>query len=296
MPSPTIRLVAFVCLVAASLQATAQETLQWKFRSKETLKYSVIQNMNTVQKIGDQTRNAVMNQAMDMSWQVLGMSANGEVVMNQVVNRIRMKMDNGAAGVIEFDTQSEKKPENPAIARMSETFAKIVSQPFQVSMKPTGKISDVKVPEGLLAAIKQNAAGNAAALDEKTLQQMMKQSAVTLPGQAVGPNSTWNSTESIQLPFGTMKIESTMTYLQKDDQGNAIIDIQPSISVEPREGAPVSMTLTSSEGRGQVTFSIANGRVLKSRLDLTLAMKISGPGGQTIEQTIKQTTAMTLAE
>ena len=296
MRSSFVRFLACTCLVGTSVSVTAQDTLQWKFRAKETLKYNVVQNMTTVQKVGDQTRNAVMNQAMEMSWQILGASAAGDTVMNQIVRRIRMKMDNGPAGVIEFDTQSTEKSDNPVIARMGQTFEKIVNQPFQVTMKATGKIADVKVPEGLLSAIQQNAAGNAAALDDNTLKQMMKQSAVTLPGKPVGPNSTWTSTEAIQLPFGTMNINSKMTYLQKDAQGNAIIDIQPQITVAPREGAPVSMTLTSSEGRGQVTFNIASGRVLKSRLDLTLAMKISAAGGQAIEQTIKQTTAMTLAQ
>lgn len=293
----TIRTINF--LTAASmafscLTANAQDTLQWKFRSQETLKYSVVQNMKTDMIIGGNNVNQTMNQAMDMSWQVLGSSADGNTVMNQVVNRIRMKMEGGAAGVIEFDTASTDKPANPIIATMGETFQKIVNQPFQVTMQPTGKIEKVEVPPELLAALKSGAAGNVSALNEETLKQMMKQSAVTLPRQTVGPNSSWTSKQSVQLPFGTMNIDSAMTYLQKDAVGNAIIDVVPKITVTPKEGAAIKMTLTSAEGRGQVTFNIAQGRVAQSRLDLTMSMKIEAANGQVFDQTITQTTAMTL--
>lgn len=295
----TIRTIHILTIAALAFSATAthaQDTLQWKFRQNETLKYSVVQNMKTAMKIGGNNVNQNMNQAMDMSWQILGNSANGNTMMNQVVNRIRMKMDGGPAGAIEFDTQSTEKPSNPIIATMGETFQKIVNQPFQVTMQPTGKIENVTVPQQLIDAIKEGAAGNAAALNEETLKQMMKQSAVTLPRQAVGPNSTWTSKQSVQLPFGTMNIDSTMTFLQKDSVGNAIIDVVPKISVTPKAGAPVKMELKSADGRGQVTFNIAQGRVAQSRLDLTMSMKIEAANGQVFDQTITQTTAMTLVQ
>ena len=149
MFATSVRFLALACLAGSSLSAVAQDKLQWKFRANETLKYSVVQNMTTIQKVGDQTRNAVMNQAMDMSWQVLGASAAGDTVMNQIVNRIRMKMDNGPAGVIEFDTQSDEKPANPAIARTGQTFEKIVQKPFQVTMKQKRKIRLLSRPRAL---------------------------------------------------------------------------------------------------------------------------------------------------
>ena len=288
----TIAAFAFSCNTAS-----AQDLLQWKFRSQETLKYNVVQNMKTTMAVGGNTvQNTTMNQAMDMSWQIQGSAAGGETVMNQVVDRIRMKMEGGAGGTIEFDTQSKEIPQNPIIASMGETFQKIVGQPFKVTMAGSGKISNVDVPGALLDAIKQGSAGNASALDEKTLKQMMMQSAVMLPTQPVGPNSSWDSNQKVELPFGTMNIDSKMTFMQKDAQGNAIIDVVPSISVTPKEGAPVKINLTSSTGRGQVTFNIIQGRVSKSRLDLTLGMKIEAANGQVFDQTIVQTTAMTLAQ
>lgn len=292
----TLSILTLASLAFTSTTAEAQDVLQWKFRTQETLQYKVLQNMKTAMTIGGQNVNQTMNQAMDMSWQVLGGSAAGDTMMNQIVTRIQMKMEGGPAGAIEFDTNSTEKPGNPIIATMGETFQKIVNKPFKVAMQPTGQISNVEVPQELLDAVKSGAAGNGAALTEETLKQMMKQSAVTLPQQPVGPNSSWTSKQSVQLPFGTMNIDSKMTFIQKDAAGNAIIDVVPNISVTPKEGAPVKMTLTSAEGKGQVTFNIVQGRVLKSRLDLTMSMKIEAANGQTFDQTVSQTTAMTLVQ
>ena len=194
-----------------------------------------------------------------MSWHVQSTSAAGETVMNQVVDRISMKMEGGPAGTVAFDTNNNVKSENPIINSMGEMFRQIVNQKFQVTMKPTGQITDVQVPAQLLEALRRSAAGNPGALDETSLQQMMKQSAVMLPGQPVALRNTWNSQQSVQLGFGTMNIKSEMTFIEVDTTGNAIIRVVPEISVVPKPDAPIRMTLTSSTGQGEVAFNIAHG-------------------------------------
>lgn len=286
---------SLLSLLVFSQIADAQDTLVWKFRAQETLQYTVKQTMKTSMDIGGNKINQDMNQSMDMAWNVQSVAASGDVVMSQVVRRIQMNMAGGPAGEVEFDTNNTQKSDNPIVNSMGDVFRKIVNQPFTVSMKPTGEITNVEVPNQLLEAVRQSAAGATGALDENTLKQMMKQSAVTLPGQPVSPKNSWTSTQNVQLPFGTMNIRSTMTYLEKDSAGNALIDVVPEITVTPKEGAPVKMTLKNSSGRGQVTFNIVQGRVAKSQLDLTLTMTIE-TGGQTFNQTIEQTTAMALAQ
>ncbi|MCP4786199.1 MAG: hypothetical protein GY903_13425 [Fuerstiella sp.] len=291
-----IRVTAVLTFLALSTQshsASAQQDLRWKFRAQETIKYNVQQKMQTKMKIGDTDVNQSMDQIMDMSWHVQSSSANGDTVMNQVVDRIFMKMEGGPAGVVEFDTSDNVKSENPIVNSMGEMFRQIVNQNFQVTMKPTGAITDVQVPDQLLNALRRSAAGNAGALDEKTLQQMMKQSAVMLPPQPVSARMTWSSQQSVQLGFGTMTIKSEMTFMEVDAEGNAIIKVVPEISVVPRPEHPIRMTLTSSSGQGEVAFNIAQGRVAKSELDLDMAMTIES-NGQTFNQTIKQVTTMTL--
>ena len=291
-----IRIAATLAFLALSSQAdyaSAQQDLRWKFRAQETIRYNVQQTMQTKMKIGDNDVNQSMDQTMEMSWHVLSSSAAGDTVMNQVVDRISMKMLGGPAGPVEFDTNNNVKSENPIINSMGEMFRQIVDQQFKVTMKPTGQITHVEVPAQLLEALRRSAAGNPGALDETSLQQMMKQSAVMLPGQPVALRNTWNSQQSVQLGFGTMNIRSQMTFVEVDATGNAIIRVVPEISVVPKPGAPIKMTLTSSTGEGEVAFNIAQGRVAQSTLDLDMAMTIES-NGQSFQQNIKQVTTMKL--
>ena len=92
-----------------------------------------------------------------------------------------------------------------------------------------------------------------------------------------------------------MTVKSELTYQGIDPStGHAKIAMIPVISVEPKPGADVTLTLTKSAGTGLVLFNVAKGRIAKSDLDLTMQMQVKS-FGQVIDQTIKQTTSMTLA-
>ncbi len=287
-------LLSFVIpFVVASGSVDAQELLSWKLKSGEQLNYSVVQNMQTSMKMADKNVNTAMSQAMDMSWKVRDVE-NESMVMNQAVTRIRMKMEGGPAGTLEFDTNNKEATDNQFLTRMREVFGKIVNQAFQVTMTASGKVQDVQVPPLLLEAVRQSAAGNSGALSEDTLKDMMRQSAVVLPDQPVGPNSTWTSSQTIKMPpFGTMSVNSEMKFVQTDAAGNVVIDVVPQISVVPSDNAQMRMTLTSSKGRGRVLFNNTTGRVVQSQLELTMQMKVE-TNGQSFNQVIKQTTSMKL--
>lgn len=289
--------VALFFVVSATLvpDIHAQELLTWKFKKGEQIRYGVVQNMQTSQKIGEKDVSSSISQQMDMGWNVLDIAANGSTVMNQTVDRIRLKMEGGPAGKIEFDTADNAPSDNPFLTRMKDVFGNIVKQPFTVTMTPSGKVENVKVPPLLLDAVRKSAAGNAGALSEDTLKDMMKQSAVTLPSQPVGPGSKWTSNQHVKLAFGTMTVQSTMAYVQKDSSGDIIIDVVPKITVAPSPNASTKMTLTSSSGRGRVMFNNEDGRVAQSQLDLTLQMTME-INGKTFDQVVKQTTAMKLVQ
>lgn len=295
----SIRIPAILSLIVATALSTstvdAQEFLRWKFRRGEEIKYNVQQNMETISQVGDNQINQAMKQSMDMVWNVMDVSAGGDAVMHQIVKRIRIKMANGKEGEILIDTSNPEPSENPFVQQMLSVFGNIVNQNFKVGMKPTGEVDHVEVPKELIDALRTSAAGNAAALNEKTLEDMMKKSGVTLPSEKIGPESKWSSEQSVQFPFGTIKIKSTMTYVEKDASGNAIINVTPEVSVTPTEGAPVKMTVEKSSGQGQVTFDVEAGRVTKSQLDLQMLLKIDSGQGS-FNQTIRQQTALTLVE
>lgn len=286
--------VTLILTAGSSLTALAQDDLRWKFQSGETLKYQVQQKMQTEMAVGGQKINTNMQQSMDMSWKVGMVSGQGDAAVVQTVDRVQMKMEGGPFGSLQFDTNSTEVPANPIVKAMAEVFRKIIGQEFKVTMKSTGKVENVEVPPQLLQAL--NTAGAANALNEDTLKQMMEQSSVLLPAAAVSPGQSWESAQQIQLPFGEMKVSSKMTYEGRDQStGMARIAMKPTITVTPKEGSPLQLTMKKSEGSGQVLFDPSRGRIVRSDLDLTLEMQVSQQG-QVIDQTVQQKTSMLLAQ
>ena len=295
MLSRSIAVCSIVGLLAlAAPLTTAQESLAWKFQSGETLKYVVTQNTDMLIELGGQKQTMTTNQKMDMVWKVGTVDSNGSAQMAQVVERVQMKSEGGPFGTVQFDSSDGKVPESPLVKSMVEVFKKIIGQEFGVTMLSTGKVEDVKVPQSLLDELaKSGAAGDA--INKDVLKQMMTQSAVTLPEKAVKTNDAWEISQKIDMPFGTMSVTSVLTFKGIDSaSGMAIIEMKPSVSVQPKDGAPITLTVTRSEGTGIVQFDKSLGRIVRSDLDLTLDLEIKRFGSQ-IKQTLHQKTAMELA-
>jgi hypothetical protein len=218
----------------------------------------------------------------------------GDAQMSQVVERVSMKSEGGPVGSFEYDSTASTPPDSPLARTMADVFAKIIGQDFPITMKPSGKITKVTVPEGLLKTLSQaGAAGNA--INEDTLKQMMTQSAITLPETPVKKGDSWETSQKVELPFGTMTVASKLTYQGVDtSSGMARIDMKPSISMKAKEGAPLSLTVTKSDGKGTVLFDTAKGRIARSDLNVTMEMSVK-QFGQTVNQTLKQETSMVLA-
>ena len=288
------------CLTVTSLMLlcsatiTAQDLVQWKFRSGQNLNYSIVQDMKTSTKFGEEIVSQHMVQTINMSWKTLGTSAGGDAVVQQVFDRVRVNMEGGPAGKIAFDSTKPGAGDNPVMKALADAYGKIIGQPFQMTMAPSGAISKVKIPQGLLSAVQDSQAGRSGVLTEKMLTDMMKKSAVMLPERPVSPGDTWKTTQVVDMPFGTTTITSNMKLVRKEN-GNAIIAFVPSVSITPRENVATKIQLAGSTGKGQISFDVANGRVNKTHLDLTLDMTID-INGQKVPQRIRNVTAMTLAQ
>ncbi len=290
-----LTLLTTITLFAGGSNLTAQEQLAWRFTPGESLKYVVNQKMDMAMTIAGKQQNVVMTQIMDMHWKIATVDAsNGDVKMSQTVERLKMNTEGPPFGLVSFDSASETVPDTPLGKSLAEVFKVMIGKEFDVRMKSTGKIESVQVPASLIEGLKKaGSAGNA--MDESTLKQMMTQSAITLPEKPVPPGEKWESVQQIDMPFGAMVVRSQLSYEGIDpSSGYALISMKPMITVTPKEGAPISLTLNHAEGRGLVRFDIAKGRIARSDLDLTMDMQVKSLG-QVIDQTVHQTTSMVLS-
>ncbi|MBL8819777.1 MAG: hypothetical protein JNL58_27375 [Planctomyces sp.] len=285
--------LALSVLMFVPAAGIAQEDLQWKFQSGETLKYTVQQKMQTSLTSGGRTFNSSLQQTMNMSWKIGAVAPSGDGTVTQSVDRVQLTSE-GPGGTVTFDSAAEKNTSSPQLNALSETYGKIIGQEFAMTMKPTGKVENVKIPDSLLQSIRKSAGSATNPLTEESLRSMMEQASVTLPGGPIAAGQSWDSTQTVDLPFGQMKIVSNMTYEGIDTTTKmAKIKMKPSISITPKENAAIQMTLKSAEGVGQVQFDQVKGRISRSELDLTLTMTVSRDG-TSVDQTTVQKTVMQL--
>ena len=95
----------------------AQEPLRWKFEPGQKLGYNMVQDMTMSSSGPFGQPNVTMNQVMEMTWQVKELNDQGEAVIRQKFDRMKMKMTLPPPfGVIEYDSKSDAAPAGPAAA------------------------------------------------------------------------------------------------------------------------------------------------------------------------------------
>jgi hypothetical protein len=221
------------------------------------------------------------------------MGAAGDAVVGQTIERINMDFSGSLIEPFKYDSADKTPPTTSMGRRIADSYSRILNQQFQVSMKPTGEITNVKIPETLMSALTTSGNG---VLTESMVKQMMTQSAVTLPVAAVAPRQSWTTRQSVDLPYGKMLISSKLTCTRIDAaSGIAIIAVAPEIKIESGEDAAQQVTLNSSSGEGEIHFDFTNGRIAKSLLDLTMDLTVR-LNEQQIDQKVSQNLSMVLSE
>ncbi|MFM7057019.1 MAG: hypothetical protein ACKO2P_08880 [Planctomycetota bacterium] len=279
--------------VAVFSPAVAQQKLAWKFNPGSQFKYDVTQTMVMEVTVAGNKTTQEIKQNMVMGWDVQKLGAAGDAVVGQTIERINMDFSGSLIEPFKYDSADKAPPTTSMGRRIADSYSRILNQQFQVSMKPTGEITNVKIPETLMSALTTSGNG---VLTESMVKQMMTQSAITLPPAAVAPRTQWTTRQSVDLPYGKMSITSVLTCRRIDSStGMAIIAVAPDIRIESGEDAAQQVTLNKSEGKGEVSFDFMNGRIAKSTLDLKMDMTVR-LNEQQIEQTVSQNLSMVLSE
>ncbi|MCH2201375.1 MAG: DUF6263 family protein [Fuerstiella sp.] len=291
-------MTARICLwlaLTACVTSTARsgDLLEWKLSTGESLKYTVQNEMVTTSTVGGFDNQSRLLQTMNMVWDVDTLTANRNFVVSQAIKRIRVEMSPNQSQSIVFDSGLKESPDDPFVRSLGNVFRKIVDRDFMVTMGPTGAIKDVSIPEDLLETLKTAAAGTPTGVDEPALKQMLSQTSVLLPTNPVENGDTWQSQQTVELPFTTLRLDARMTYKGLDDNGLAVIDYSPTVTLERKDDAPVKLTLTDSRGTGHVLFDRNQGRMVRMQLNLHMEMQSEIRGTKALQK-IDQQTVMVL--
>jgi Family of unknown function (DUF6263)/Wolframin C-terminal OB-fold domain len=241
---------------------------------------------------GGQNMETKMRQEMDMTWNVQEVKPDGNAVIRQKFDRVKMKMESPYGG-FEFDSQSEQAPAGLA-AMIAPMYKAMTEGEFIITMSNRGEVMDVKVPEEVVTALK-NSPGAAAMGDLATadgFKKMISQGALVLPEKAPSEGDTWTSKVEMKNPMvGTQIVETTYRYQgTKEMDGTTLAVIEPELKMSFGENPQpnVQMKIADQTSSGEVLFNIEEGRLRSSTLKQNVTIDVTA-GGQSMKQKIDQT-------
>ncbi len=298
MQSPTniIRPLLAACGLALTLLASpapAAEPLAWKFTPGLTNRYRMNQDTRLTINSGaggDATTHSVTT--IDISWIVEKVNDDGSAVLDQRIERMRIKAETGDNQVAEIDSAAKEDPQGQA-ATLVPLLKAITSKPFKVTMTPRGEIKEVEVPEAIVEALK-NQPGAAQMGDlatEAGFKKLVGQASFVLP-QKLEPSVEWTAKSESQLPaVGTQTAVTTYRYegpKEVDDKSMEAFSAKLSLSFA---GGQVPIAVTNQESNGEILFNREAGRLESSAIKQLTELKIT-VSGQPINQKIEQNVKM----
>jgi hypothetical protein len=269
--------VAALCLAAAKAQAANQ--LRWKFKEGEQMPYALQQSASILIDANGIEIDVKLKQVIDTVWTVKSVDSEGNAELSQKMERIQLTMNTPFTGEVHYDSKKPDEQPPPELwDRIGKPIEAMLEGEFTMKVSPTGKVSDLKLPEKLTQALQEQRGGGAQSMmmggglfTENTIRQTIEQGVLILPEQGVGEGVTWSREyENKMGPLGTQKIAVTYSYGGKEKQNGKVLEkiaSKTKVEFEPAEGGDIDaeMEITEQEGSGSVLFDSEAGKTVFSQ-------------------------------
>jgi hypothetical protein len=229
----TISVVMCVVFLAAVVCPAGQDKVDLKLRLKagESHEMKMTGTQDGTQTVNGQEIKQAQTDETVIGLDVLKVDANGVMDVAMTYKSIKMTMD-GPIGHIEFDSVTPKPtdPNRPQEKNIVANYAAMVGCKFQMKVKPTGEIYDIRGIKEMNAKVKERVSNSteAKAIDvdnrfsEKQLKDLAGRMMRIFPAEPVAIGDTWYITKSTNL---MMPIDIGETYtLKSRKNGIAYID------------------------------------------------------------------------
>jgi hypothetical protein len=236
---------------------------------------------STVAALGPQSMS--VQQELGMSWDIEDVNQEGNAVIRQQIRTVKMKMTVPPIGTIEYD--SEKAPVGPA-AMLAPMYMALMKGAYVITMTPRGEIKDVKIPEEVLAALKNSPGAEALGemATEEGFKKIMSQGSLVLQENAPKEGEELITKVEVESEdVGKQIVETIYKYQgSKDVDGVAHAVFQPTLKLNLEGG---QAKVAQQESGGEILFNVKEGRLASSKLEQHVTIEQSG--GQTkIDQSI----------
>jgi hypothetical protein len=289
-----LRVLLLALIAQLPTAARCEQPLRWKFVKGATNDYQLRQNMIMKMITPDgKEEPTVMNQTIDMQWVVDEVRPDGSALVSQHVRRMQMTMT-GQGGVNStFDTDSKTPPQGFA-AMVAPLLQAMTKGAFQTTMTARGEITDVKVPEEIMTAIKSSpgAAMMGDMASPEGFKKMLSQASLVLP-ETLAKGQEWTTEMEVKNPaFGVQRVKTTYRYEGSEEKDGQVLEVftpTMSMSFDNKAAAGLaSVEVTGQQSTGKVVFNRTLGRMESTDIKQGLDMVVS-VAGQKITQKLDQT-------
>ena len=270
---------------------TVAQELRYKYTAGAKNSYVMEQKQNMKMSAMGNEFEIKMNMTFEMTQTVDSVdTATGNAKMKQKIDRVKMLMEGGPIGTMEYDSKSDKEPDGP-LAAMAGIFKAMTDGEMKMTISNRGEVSDFKMPEKLMDELKNigGGAGGPAGnmFSEDQFKNMMNQSLMVLPKEApVAGSTTWDKTMEMKMgPMGAMKTTTKFTYAGKSGDFDKI-DMKLDMKMESDPNAPFQMKMNTKEAKGTTLFDNTKGRVQEVNVNTTMEMEMGPIGSANIVQTM----------
>lgn len=257
--------------------AVAQVQLKWTLKKGEKLNYEVVQNLEVKNRNG----KIKVNQTIDLSWNVKETKSNGSAVIEQKITRIRLAMDSGMMGKVEYDTR--KGPGEDALTRrIHDSMGALITGSSTLTLTPRGELKDLKLSRELKAAFakaKGVAGAPGGGINADTLKQIVGLMGAVFPAKAVTKGDTWKHALKSNNGIGELHVKLTRKYTGMQTlSGNKVarIESDSQFTLTPRAGFRGKISIKDKGSQTTSYFSVAKGRLISmsgvQNMDLTMTI------------------------
>ena len=273
-------------------------SLRWKFEKDKTFYQKMVTKTVQTMKVMNNDVNQTQNQTFYFSFKPTKVE-NEKVTIEQKIIGVAMDIEIGGSK-ISYDSTKSEQANNP----LGDFFKALVDSTFTIELDL--KTLTVSKVEGRDAFIQKLVAANPqmkplleVILSEGALKEMAEPTFAVVPNKEAAKGEKWKRTTKLDMgPIGKYDNEYNYT-LESVDKDTAKIKVDTVLNYkEPGDvagqgGLPFkikSAKLKSSNPVGEITFSVAKGRLEKSNTKLELKGELQIEiGGQATKVDLSQT-------
>jgi hypothetical protein len=267
-------LLATVCAISFFVNtASAQTELRWELQPGQEFTVNVEQKTASDVAYTGKKVTTDISLSMELGWTVTAADEKA-ITIKQALKRLIFQMESAKVGKVEYDSAVKSRPAGQA-RDIAAAVAPLLNAEIELQMTPRGEITSAapanEAAEKLLAGDAE--AAGSSLISKQAIQQLLRQSLVTLPEKAVADGDTWTATNEIDSALGKGQQKTTYTFagmVEEQGENLARIDMVAKLDLAPPAAASGKPTIKEHTQSGKVLFLTEEGRVVSAEQEQTL--------------------------